>query len=128
MEFQVHLNIQVCFLTTHRTTGERKGPFFIPLYHFHSLMNIQTFICNFAWEISIHYHIFLIAPLVFTRLLFDEIYRLIELPFDWLMKWSQICSFTRLFDTRILLWQSWYRKPVNSNSHRLSPLYYKQTD
>ena len=31
------------------------------------------------------YHIFLIVPLVFTRLLLDEIYHLIELPFDWLL-------------------------------------------
>ena len=34
------------------------------------------------------YHIFLIAPLVFTRLLLDEIYHLIELPFDSLMMWD----------------------------------------
>ena len=31
------------------------------------------------------YHIFLIALLVFTRLLLDEIYHLTELLFDWLM-------------------------------------------
>ena len=31
------------------------------------------------------YHVFLIARLVFTRLLLDEIYHLIELPFDWLI-------------------------------------------
>ena len=31
-------------LTTHRTAGEGRGPSFIPLYHFHPLMNIQTFI------------------------------------------------------------------------------------
>ena len=31
------------------------------------------------------YHVFLIATLVFTRLLLDEIYHLIELPFDWLI-------------------------------------------
>ena len=31
------------------------------------------------------YHIFLIATLVFTRLLLDEIYHLIELPFEWLI-------------------------------------------
>ena len=30
------------------------------------------------------YHVFLIATLVFTRLLLDEIYHLIELPFEWL--------------------------------------------
>ena len=29
------------------------------------------------------YHVFLIATLVFTILLLDEIYHLIELPFDW---------------------------------------------
>ena len=33
------------------------------------------------------YHMFLIATLVFTRLLLDEIYHLIELLFDWLMMW-----------------------------------------
>ena len=31
------------------------------------------------------YHVFLIATLVFTRLLLDEIYHLIELPFEWLI-------------------------------------------
>ena len=33
------------------------------------------------------YHVFLVATFVFTRLLLDEIYRLIELPFDWLIDW-----------------------------------------
>ena len=40
---------------THRTTGERSGPSFIPLYQFHPLTNIQTFICNFACEMTITY-------------------------------------------------------------------------
>ena len=31
------------------------------------------------------YHVFLIATIVFTRLLLDEIYYLIELPFEWLI-------------------------------------------
>ena len=44
--------------TTHRTAGEGRGPSFIPLHHFHPL--IQTFICNFACEMNI---IFLIASL-----------------------------------------------------------------
>ena len=49
IEFQLHLNIQVLFFfTTHRTAGEGRGSFFIPLYHFHSITNIQTFIFNFA--------------------------------------------------------------------------------
>ena len=42
-------------LTTHKTAGEGRGPFFIPLYHFHPLTNIQTFICNFACEMTITY-------------------------------------------------------------------------
>ena len=69
-------------LTTHRTAQEGKGPSFIPCYHFHPLTNIYLQLCK--WH---DYHVFLIAPFVFTRLLFDEIYYLIELPFDWLMMW-----------------------------------------
>ena len=42
-------------LTTHRTAGEGRGPSFIPLYHFHPLTNIGTFICNFGWEMTITY-------------------------------------------------------------------------
>ena len=49
-------------------------PFFIPLYHFHLFANIQTFVCTFGCEMTITY--LLIAPLVFTRLLLDEIYHL----------------------------------------------------
>ena len=67
-------------LTNHRTAGKRRGPSFIPLNHFHPLTNIETIICNFD-----DYHVFLIATLVFTRLLLNEIYYLIELPFDWLI-------------------------------------------
>ena len=33
----------------------REGPFFTPLYHFHLLTNIETFICNFACEMTIKY-------------------------------------------------------------------------
>ena len=42
-------------LTTHRTAGGGRGPFSIPLYHFHSLTNIQTFMCNFAREMTFIY-------------------------------------------------------------------------
>ena len=42
-------------LTIHRTAGEGRGPSFIPFYHFHPLTNIQTFICNFACEMTITY-------------------------------------------------------------------------
>ena len=49
---------------------------------------------NLTWTISLKisyvrmwddYHVFLIATLVFTRLILDEMYHLIKLPFDWLM-------------------------------------------
>ena len=42
-------------LTFHRTAGEGRGPSFIPLFHFHPLTNIETFICNFACEMTITY-------------------------------------------------------------------------
>ena len=41
--------------TTHRTAGEGRGPSFTPFFHFHPLTNIQTFICNFACEMTITY-------------------------------------------------------------------------
>ena len=64
-------------LTTHRTAGEGRGAFFILLYRFHPLTNIQTFMCNFACEMTMS-----VATPVFTRLILDEIYQLIEVLFD----------------------------------------------
>ena len=49
----------------------------LPLPPAHKHSDIYLELC--MW---VDYHIFLIAPLVFTRLLLDEIYPLIELPFD----------------------------------------------
>ena len=73
------------------------------------------------------YHIFLITPLVFNRLLLNEIYHLIELLLDWLM-WCLI--FVCLLVDLILSFVRtiWHEKPVSSNSHRLSSLYCKQTN
>ena len=42
-------------LATDRTAGDRKRLCFIPLYHFHPLTNIKTFIYNFACEMTITY-------------------------------------------------------------------------
>ena len=72
------------------------------------------------------YHIFLIASLVFTRLLLDEIYHLIELPF-WLIDdvTLSVCLFTWWFDSSFFVIAIWAGNPVDSNSHRLLPLYYK---
>ena len=86
-------------LTIHRTAGERRGPSFIPLYNFHPLTNIGTFIC--MWD---DYHVFLIATLVFTRLLLDGIYHFNQLPFEWLIDDAMfVCLFTWWIDTRFLL-------------------------
>ena len=64
-------------------TSGREGTIFystlpLPPAHEHSEIYLQ--LC-----MSDYYHIFLIAPLVFTKPLLDEIYNLIELTFDWLM-------------------------------------------
>ena len=60
---------------------------------------------NKHWDIYLQlcmwddYHIFSIATLVFTRLLVDEIYHLIELPFEWLI---DDATFVCLLDELIL--------------------------
>ena len=71
-------------LTTHRTAG--KGGDHL-LFHSTTSNGSRTFRHLAALCMWDDYYIFLIAPLVFTRLLLDEIYHLIELPFDWLMMW-----------------------------------------
>ena len=61
----------------------RKGTIFystLPLPPAHEHWDIYLQLC--MWD---DYHVFLIATLVFTRLLLDEIYHLIELPFEWLI-------------------------------------------
>ena len=42
-------------LSIYRTAGEGRGPSSTPLCHFHQLTNIETFICNFACEMTITY-------------------------------------------------------------------------
>ena len=42
-------------LTIHWTTGEGREPYFIPPYHFHPLLNFQTFICKFSCEMTTAY-------------------------------------------------------------------------
>ena len=86
-------------LTIHRTTGNSKGTVFystqsLPSAHEHWDIYLQ--LC--MWD---DYQIFLIATLVFTRLLLDEIYDLIKLPFHWLIdQWCNIC----LFDSTFYVW------------------------
>ena len=63
----------------------REGTIFystLPLPPAHEHSDIYLQLC--MWD---DYHVLLIATLVFTRLLLDEIYHLIELPIDWLSDW-----------------------------------------
>ena len=54
----------------------------------------DTYLQLFMWD---DYHVSLIATLEFTRLLLDEIYHLIELPFHWLIDNAIfICFFDEL--------------------------------
>ena len=74
------------WLTGQQGKGGDHLLFTLPLPPVHEHSDIYLQLC--MWD---DYHIFLIAPLVFTRLLLDEIYDLIELPFvDW---WCDIYLF-----------------------------------
>ena len=110
-------------LTAHRTAEEGRGPSF-PLYHFHPLTNIQTFMCNFAREMTIIFNrnaciyqaatLWHLPPYRITIWLIDDIILIF------------VCLHVELtlgFVTAI-----WHEKPVDSSSHRLSSLYYKRTD
>ena len=52
-------------------------------------------------------------------------YRITIWVIDW---WCNVCLFTWWIDSRFLLQRFWHGKPVDLNSHRLSPLCYKRTD
>ena len=75
----------------------REGAIFystLPLLLSHEHWDIYLQLC--MWD---DYHVFLIAMLVFTRLPLDEIYHLIELPFEWL---TDNAMFLCLLDELIL--------------------------
>ena len=88
----------------------------LPIPPAHEHWDIYLQLC--MWD---DYHIFLIAPLVFTRPLLDEIYRLIDVTLSF-------CLFTWWFDSNFFVTAIWDGKLVGTSSHGLSPLYYKQTD
>ena len=78
-------SIRVFFIYTDdlQDNRGREGTVFYstpPLPPAHEHWDIYLQLC--MWD---DYHVFLIATLVFTRLLLDEIYHLIELPFEWLI-------------------------------------------
>ena len=62
-------------------SGGREGTivyFTLPLLPAHEHSDIYLQLCMWG-----EYHVFVVATLVFTRLLLDEIYQLMELPLDW---------------------------------------------
>ena len=81
----VFFSIRVFFTGTggSQDSRGREGAFFysiLPLPPTHEHRDIYYQLC--MWD---DYHVFLIATLVFARLLLDEIYDLTELPFKWLI-------------------------------------------
>ena len=102
--FILFFSIRVFFHRHWLFTGQQGKTIFysnlpLPLAHKHSDIYLQLCI----WD---EYQVFLIASLVFTRQLLNEIYRLIELPFDWLMmQWYFSCLFTWWFNSMFLLQQ-----------------------
>ena len=73
------------------------------------------------------YHVLLIAMLVFTRLLLEEIYHLIKLPFDWL---TDDAMFVCLLD-ELMLGFCYSDLTLETGGFELAStitLYYKQTD
>ena len=69
--------------TDNSQDSRREGTIFdstLPLPPAHEHSDIYLQLCT--WD---DFHIFLIEKPVFTRLLLDEIYHIIELLFDWLM-------------------------------------------
>ena len=115
---------QFSFTDDSQDSRGREGTIFystLPLLPAHEHWDI--YLQLYMWD---DYNGFLIATLVFTRLLLDELYHLIDLPFDWLMMqrlFIYLMNWFYVFVTAI-----WHGKLVDSNSHRLSPLSYKRTD
>ena len=75
-----------CFFHRHwRFTGQqgKRGDHLL----FLSTISTRSETLRHLFELCMwdNYHVFLIATLVFTRLLHDKIYHLIELPFEWLI-------------------------------------------
>ena len=113
--------IRVFFHRHWRFTGQQgKGGDHL-LFHSTTSTRSRTFKHLFATLHVRWYHIFLIAPLVFTRLLLDEIYHLIELPFDWLI---DDAMFVFLLDELILgfcysnlLWRLYWHFPALRNEN-----------
>ena len=105
--------IRVFFYRHYQFTGEQgKGEGHLnsslPLTPTHKLSDI--YLQLWKWD---DHHIFLVTPVVITRLLLDEIYPLREIPFRWLMVLMKFWLIILDFVPPI-----WHEKPVDLNSHR----------
>ena len=85
LKIYIFFSIRVFFTNTDDSQDRRgrEGTIFyssLPLLPAHEHWDIYLQLC--MWD---DYLVFLIAALVFTRLLHNEIYHLIELLFDWLI-------------------------------------------
>ena len=98
MLYQLRFLSGFSFTDTDDSQGSRgrEGTIFystlpLPPAHEHSHIYLQLCI----WD---EYHVFLIAPIAFTRLLPDDIYHLTGLPFNWLMMLmlSLVCLLVQL--------------------------------
>ena len=84
----------------------------LPIPPAHENWDIYLQLC--MW---VDYHMFLIATLVFTRLLHNKIYHLIELPFDWLMMqclFVYLMNWFRVFCDSDLKWKTGGSEPASS--------------
>ena len=109
-------------LTTHRIAGEGRGLSFIPLYHFQQLTNIQTFICNCACEMTITYfwsHRLYLPDCYFMRFTTVSNYHLI----DWWCDIKFLFVYVMIWFYLFFCYNILRGKPVDLNSHQLSPLY-----
>ena len=95
--YSFFFSIRVFFTDTgdsQGSTGREETIFysFLPLPPAYEHWDIYLQLC--MWD---DYHVFLIAALVFTRMLEDEIYHLIEIPFEWLIDDSMfVCLLDKL--------------------------------
>ena len=95
--FFFFFSIRVFFTDTDdsQDNREKEGAIFdstLPLPPAYEHWDIYLQLC--MWH---DYHVFLIATLVLTRLLVDEFFHLIELPFEWLIDDAMyVCLFDEL--------------------------------
>ena len=121
-------SIRIFFHGHRRLTGQQGEGGDYLLFHSITSTRSRTFRYLFATlHVTWLSHIFnRIACIYQTATRWDlPPYRITIWLIDW---WCNASLFTWWIDSRFLLQRFWYWKPLDLNSHRLSPLYYKRTD